>query len=330
MEAVGASASILTFITVAFSVSKSIHETLSTIRDGPEILRSLNDELSQLETILQRFLSISFAFTSATDISELERLVKKCQDDLVGFNTKICQLDVSGGDGRRGRLWRKLKICFEEKDLEHIRAVVRSHAQLLTLRLSIIQAQQLSLTATQSTEMLSILQQLQQSVRALQISEASVPSTNTGLPCASSRVTELEDEESPVPQETVLDETIARLMRLLEKKPCVVESEESEELVNDLERLLQSIQKDFSSTQVDETEEHDCQDVSKEIKLVQSLIMSSPSMMINQSGRTAYIILRFLLIQTEQYQQTCPNARPKELCCSKTESGEILIRIEVQ
>jgi hypothetical protein len=217
MEAVGAGASILTFITVAFSVSKSIHETLSTIKDGPEILRYLNDELSQLEGILQRFLQISFASISATDISELEVLVKKCQDDLVSFKVKLCQLDILGGDGRRGRLWRKLKLCFEEKDLENIRLVVRGHVQLLTLRLGLIQAQQLSLTATQSTEMLGILQQLQQGVQALQLAGTSASAANTDTSYASPRVTLLDDEGLSVPRGTVLDASITRLMRLLEK-----------------------------------------------------------------------------------------------------------------
>lgn len=41
MEAVGAGASILTFLTVAISISN----TLSAIKDGPEIIGILNDEI---------------------------------------------------------------------------------------------------------------------------------------------------------------------------------------------------------------------------------------------------------------------------------------------
>ncbi|RFN52459.1 hypothetical protein FIE12Z_3220 [Fusarium flagelliforme] len=302
MEAVGAGASILTFITVAFSVSKSIHDTLSAIKDGPEVLRFLKDELSQLQGILQGLLQTSITAVGASDVSELHQLVKKCQDDLVGFNTRLCQFDISGADGRRGRLWRKLKLAIEEKDLDHIRQVIKGHVQLLTLRLGIVQAQQLSLTAKQSTQMLDILQQLQQGIRALQVSGISAPALHSTLTCASPRVVELDDAESPVPQKTILEDSIARLMRLVEKRPCVVESDESEELLDDLKQVLRSVQNDLLASQHDALREDNRHDISQELKFVKRTILSSPSIMINQNG--TYMIFNSELVADNLHSTT--------------------------
>ncbi|KAF5684639.1 hypothetical protein FDENT_6644 [Fusarium denticulatum] len=162
MEPMGAAASILTFVTVAFCATQSIYGVLSAIKDGPEILGSINNEISQLQDVLQRLLQVVSSIARPADRS-LEQMVKICRDDLVGFEAKLYQLDVSGADGPRGQLWRKIKICFKEKDLDRMRLKVGRHVQLLTLSSGTIQEQQSSLIATQSTEILARIQQLQQS-----------------------------------------------------------------------------------------------------------------------------------------------------------------------
>lgn len=125
MEAVGFGASILTVVAAAISASKSIHDILTAIKDGPEIIGFLNSEVFQLEVILQRLLQVASSIAESTDRPELEHLVKRCKDDLVRFEAKIHQLDVSRAHGCRGRLWRKLKHRLERKDLSQIRHVVQ-------------------------------------------------------------------------------------------------------------------------------------------------------------------------------------------------------------
>ncbi|KAF5267160.1 hypothetical protein FOXYS1_1970 [Fusarium oxysporum] len=283
MEAVGAGASILTFITVAFSVTQSIHLALSAIKDGPEVIRFLTNEIAQLESILQRLKQVSFAFIDDVDKSQLEGLAKKCKDDLAELDSRLKSFDVSTSDGRRGRLWRKLKLCFSEKDLDHIRHVVQSHVQHLTIRLHLIQAQQVSLTATQSTQILNYLEQLKEKITALQITSAATLVTEEKPPSTSARVTQVDDEEMDCSPDTPLDESINRLMRLLEKKPCVVESEDSEELLKDIEHLLECIRNDAEPAKSEGACQNCRQDVSKELALTANIILSSPSMMINQT-----------------------------------------------
>lgn len=282
MEAVGFGASILTFVAAAVSVSKSIHDILSAIKDGPEIIGSLNGEISQLEAILQRLLQVASSIAEPTDRPELEHLVKRCKDDLVGFEAKLRQLDVSGADGRRGRLWRKLKICLEEKDLDQIRHVVRWHIHLLTLHLVIVQTRQLPVL----TDILPALQKIRQGVTALQLSNTTAATTQVDSSGLSSRVTEPDDVQSHLSQQAALDDTIARLMNLLERRACVVESEDSKEIVEDLERLLQFVQNEALFEKSGRLDNGKGEDVSGEVKLLTSLILSAPALRINQNGKS--------------------------------------------
>jgi hypothetical protein len=307
MEAVGAGASILTFITVAFSVTKSIHEALSAIQDGPQIIRFLTDEIAQLESILQRLSQVSFVSVDDIDKSQLESLARKCKDDLAALDSQLKSLDVSASDGRRGRLWRKLKFCISEKDLDQIRHVVRGHVQHLTVRLNLIQVQQGSFTATQSTQILSLLQQLKQDMSARQSTNMATLTTEEGSPSTSARVTEVEDEDMDCSPDTSLDKSINRLMRLLEKKPCVVESDDSEELLEDLEYLLACIRKDAEPVESEGTCQNCRQDVSKELKLMANIILSAPSMMINQAGMFVSFICSCCLFVEKQ--QDCGGRR---------------------
>ncbi|KAM0355178.1 hypothetical protein ACHAPU_001043 [Fusarium lateritium] len=251
--------------------------------DGPRVIRHLSDEVAQLESIIQRLSQLSFASIGTFDESELKGLVRKCSDDLASFESNLRLLDVSGADGRRGRLWRKLKLCFTEKDLDQIRHVVRGHVQLLTFRLGIVQVQQGSFTAVQSEKIFGLLQQLQQNVAALQA--AQIPSQNVSEDPGVNTTDQmdLDDPTTPPSLDSGLDDSIARLMRLLEKKPCVIESDDSQELVEDLERLLQSVQKDSGLPKTCACQVNS-EDVSKEVKLITNIILSAPSIQINQSG----------------------------------------------
>jgi hypothetical protein len=285
MEAVGAGASILTFITVAFSVTQSVHSALSAIKDGPQVIRLLTDEISQLKSILQRLKEVSFVSIDGIDKSQLSNLAQKCKDDLSTFSSRLESLNVATSDNRQGRLWRKLKLSFSEKDLDQIRHVVRGHVQHLTVRLNLIQVQQGSFTATQSTQILDLLQQLKQDMSALKTTNTATLTTEEDSSTTSARVTEVNDEEMDCSPDTSLDESISRLMRLLEKKPCVVESDDSEELLKDVEHLLECVRNDAEPAESEGTCQNCRQDVAKELKLMANIILSSPSMMINQTRK---------------------------------------------
>ncbi|KAF4459111.1 hypothetical protein FALBO_14132 [Fusarium albosuccineum] len=296
MDPVSAGASVVTFITLAFSASKTIHNVLSSIKDGPRVIRDLGDEISQLQSILGRISQISFDPVDVNDVTELGGLGRKCADDMTSFESKLKHVNVSEADGRSGRLWRKLKHCLTEKGLEQMRQVIRGHVQLLTIRLTLMQTQQLSLSATQSTEILNLLQQLKHDVTTLHKNSVSAENSDMSPTGSGSRVVELNSSETMPSTDSTLTESITRLVKLVDEKTCVVESDNAEQLLDDLEHLLKSIQraeaakdsaeKAVYSSQVDHSKS---EDFSKELRLVTSLVLSAPSININQTGP-----LRFL------------------------------------
>lgn len=284
MDPLSAGASVVAFLGLAFSVTKTVHDVLSTIKDGPQVIQHLKEEFSQLRSILERLSQISM---SATDAAELDGLAKKCNEDLTGFEKGLRRLDILGADGRRGRLWRKLKLCFTEKDLEHTRHVVRGYVQLLTIRLNLLQVQQGSFSTSQSTEILNLLQKLREDVATIhQVNSTRTATENSTPP----RVVELDMIDEVPCADSYLADSITRLMHLLEKKPCVVDSDDAEELVDDLERLLHSIQNEAATTMASgraldsNASNHD--ELSKDLKLMRSVILSAPSINVNRSGIT--------------------------------------------
>ncbi|KAF5529581.1 hypothetical protein FMEXI_14073 [Fusarium mexicanum] len=304
METVGAGASILTFITVAFSVTQSIHSALSAIKDGPQVIRLLTDEIFQLKSILQRLDEVSFVSINDIDKSQLNGLAKKCKDDLSALNSRLKSLDVANSDGRGDRLWRKLKLSFSERDLDQVRHVVRGHVQHLTVRLNLIQVQQGSFTATQSTQILDLLQQLKQDISALQTTNTATLIAEEDSSTTSARVTEVDDEDMDCSPDTSLDDSINRLMRLIEEKPCVVQSDDSEELLKDIEHLLKCVRNDAEPVELEGTCQNCHPDVSKELKLMANIILSSPSVMINQTARLWRPTDKKLLISPERKRKT--------------------------
>ena len=287
MDPLSAGASVLTFLGLAFAVTKAIHDGLTTIKDGPQVIRDLSNEFAQLRNILERLSRIPMSIADAT---EVDGLAKKWNEDVAGFEARLRRLDASGADGRKRRAWRKLKFYFTEKDLEQMRHVVRGHIQLLTVRLNILQVQQGCFSAAQSTEILNLLQKLREDVATLHRVN---PVHAAGEDSTHRRVVELDKTNEMPDVGSNLDCNITRLMGLLGKKPCVIASDDAQELVGDLEHLIQSIQRDAATRTV--LEKTFCEvsarrsrndDVTRELKVLMGLISSAPSMKINQRGNT--------------------------------------------
>lgn len=281
MDPLSASASVVTFIGLALSIAKAIHDGLYTIKDGTHTIRSLKDESAELGRILER---LSLIPMSTTDATELSGLVKKCSDDLTGLEAKLLRLDTSATVGRRCRAWRKLKACFTDRDLAEMQRVVQGHVQRLTLWLNVLQLKQSSSSEKGWTEILDTVQKLDRNVATL-CKVDSVQAAGEGSTCR--RFVELDSMN----RISGPDHKISRLMHLLEKKPSIVESDDAQDLMGDLEHLLRSVQRDAATSAV--SDEAFCQfcpdycwndDISGELKLVMCLILSAPSMKLNQSG----------------------------------------------
>lgn len=133
MEAVGAAASALTFVTVALSSVKLLYETLSSVKDGPSNVKKAADVIMQLRRLLEQIQQSTSIVVDGVLLNDLE----SCISDLTTFADKVVKLQTLPQESRGGRLWKRLKAFANEKDLDQISTNVSQHCARLTLRLSV-------------------------------------------------------------------------------------------------------------------------------------------------------------------------------------------------
>ncbi|MCJ1314314.1 hypothetical protein MMC25_007995 [Agyrium rufum] len=272
MDPLSSGASVLAFLGLALKSAKAIHYVLSTVKDGPSFVQSLVDKVAQLQSVLER----------------------KCIADITGFESKLLGLKIGDGSRRRDKLWKRLKAVFSEQDLELMRDVVRAHMVTLNVWLGLVHTTQLSCSTTQSSEILMLLKQLKNDVAGLQ-----VPSVPTSIGITSSQdvgtMTSEDDTQQAQNTDNSLEESITRLIKLVEQKECTVKSDDAEQFIRNLEILLESAQQSESNSTPSQPpiELHEGRNkgislnLYTELKLATNWILSAPSIVINSEGQSA-------------------------------------------
>ncbi|KAI9666158.1 MAG: hypothetical protein M1821_004093 [Bathelium mastoideum] len=295
MEAAGAGASVLSFLTLALSSAKAIHNVLSAIRHGPKHIQNLANSVVQLQKTLERLERLSQCQAHSIDglySTELKDLVKNCAADSANIDRKLRRLDLAVDIKRVGKLWRRLKVFIYEKDLEHMRNIIQCHNTALSAHVSVALFAQSSFSVAQSTEIFEILKQIKSEVAVSRLLQT--PSNyETLFSRDPDEVATRNDVHAIRKTDTTLEDSISRLMELVDEKECTVESDEALQLINDLQTLLDSAQR--SSLSETRTKHHrTCKGettlhVSRELKLANSLICSASSIAINGHASIGFI-----------------------------------------
>ena len=149
----------------------------------------------------------------------------------------------------------------------------------------------MSLSTTQSSDILEALKQLKSEVTE---SHKTPVSADDG-----GKATEISDETKfgnnaweTQNMGEALEESISRLVKLVDEKECTVPSDDVEQLISDLQTLLDTaLQKDSMSIHSNAIvnpygfcRSVRVPEVSKELKLTNSLLFSAPSIKINSNG----------------------------------------------
>ncbi|KAI9148245.1 Dehydrogenase orsE [Paramyrothecium foliicola] len=137
MEAVGAGASIVTFLTVALSTVKILCETLSSVANGPENVKKAASAVLQLRYLLEHIQEDAAARADDATIND----VRLCGEDLRVFGAKILDFQALPHDPTRRRLWKRFRAFTDEKELDQFSATVSRHCARLTLRLNLVISQ---------------------------------------------------------------------------------------------------------------------------------------------------------------------------------------------
>lgn len=295
MDPLSAGASVLTFLGLALSSTRAVHAILSAVKDGPERVQRLTVDIEQLKDVLERLSQAQIGVIGTTDSSHVAGLVIRCSNDMNAFESKLQNFTLSLDDRRIGRFWKRLNRVISEKELGRISDILRTHSLSLNLAVSLVQNAKLSLSAEQTAESLDILKQLKLEVAGLRSSSAVSHDGTTGSQISGQA--SHHPDGTPVAQEPVdieLEESVNRLVTLVEKQDYTIDSDEEEQLIHDLEILLQAAQRSESSDlaaprPAASNAARDAVTVSKELKLAGSLILSAPSIALNCTGTTTAI-----------------------------------------
>lgn len=276
----------IAFVGLALSSAKVIHDVLSAATDGPRNVQHLADEVKQLQDILERITQLQVDRICSTDLAELDSLSTRCKTDLAEFASKLGRLHLTQDDQRFGRVWRRLKTAFTEKDLERMRDAIRDYTAVLNIRLTLLTTTQLSLSTTQSSQVLDLLRQLQAEVRgSLNSKDVEMCPSDVSPQAARSSIAQASDEV-----DANLEQAVDRLIQLVKDKECTVDSDDTEQLILDLQTLLDSARaKELSPTSSGTTRTETPTNILKELKLASSLMFSAPSISINRTGSASTI-----------------------------------------
>lgn len=134
MEAIGVGANVLAFVLLGLKSAKFIHETLSAVKDGPEIVQRVARDILQLHWILERV----HQSRAAADDESLLFHAQQCVDDLGSLAEIVQRLQLATNERLTGRFWKRIKTVLNEKDLARISTQVTQKASLLDFRINLL------------------------------------------------------------------------------------------------------------------------------------------------------------------------------------------------
>lgn len=136
MEAIGAGASVLAFITLGLQSVKTIHEILSSVKDTTRVY-GVRQDVQGLQATLDR-LSRCRAVAELRD-DALATKIEKCAGDLKTFAERLVKLAIDGSEHRLERQVKKLKGFLNEKELKDMGDAIVRHTTSLSLHLKVLE-----------------------------------------------------------------------------------------------------------------------------------------------------------------------------------------------
>ncbi|KAH6994944.1 ankyrin repeat-containing domain protein [Ilyonectria destructans] len=130
-------ASLAAFITIGVQSAKIIFDTLSAIKDGPEVVARATRDVQRLSTILKALMP-GCPIDKARG-QDLRQHLQECISDLARYETKLGELTSGDKERRLGKLWKKVKTAASEQDLCMMQSSVASHIAHLNLYLQVRQ-----------------------------------------------------------------------------------------------------------------------------------------------------------------------------------------------
>ncbi|KAG7292024.1 hypothetical protein NEMBOFW57_002055 [Staphylotrichum longicolle] len=235
MDPVSAGSGVLAFVVLALKSAKVIHAVLSAVKDGPQSLKHLVSDIASLQGILEDLSSLQHESINVGDARALEMAASRCADDVAHIEAKLQRLSIQRTDKHVGKLWKRLVTAISERDLIQMQGLVRGHFTMLQAQLGLSQSRQLS-------QVLVNLKQLQEQVAA----RGNCPNSATVNAQPTCQAMEASSTSDPPGLPTIdleLEQRLSRLIQHIGKEESMVESENAQQIIDDVEAVLQAAER---------------------------------------------------------------------------------------
>jgi hypothetical protein len=171
MEAIGAGASTLAFILLALKSAKIINESLSSIKDAPRTVIELLEDVTFLQSVLERLSQCTLQHASISTVDSLTQTLQGCTTELSRIEGRLTMFLQDTVSSRSRRVYKGVLAYIKREDLENARHRVRDKSTQINLYLGLLQAQSISELSsksdTQATAATSILEEILSEVSRL-------------------------------------------------------------------------------------------------------------------------------------------------------------------
>ncbi|KAJ4112509.1 hypothetical protein NW768_011676 [Fusarium equiseti] len=330
MEAIGAGASTLAFVLLALKSAKIINESLSSIKDAPRTVIELLEDIKFLQSGLERLSQYTLQHASISTVDSLTQVLQGCTTELSSIEGRLAKFLQDTVSSRSRRVYKGVLAYIKKEDLENARRRVRDKSSQINLYLSLLQAQSMaelsSKVDTQARATTSILEEILNEVSRLhaRLNHESVSGNEHSDPADDAIVDNLEALEIC----SELDSSISRLSTLVDHEGLSLDAEDAEQIIEDLRRfVVVAREKSAANAEPKSSDaysigaESSTRLVSRDLKLIEGLIISAPIIAINKSVASSREILSCLpqgaIIKQKRYAATAS----VEMCKFLIESG---------
>ncbi|RMJ14399.1 hypothetical protein CDV36_005951 [Fusarium kuroshium] len=296
MEAIGTGASTLAFVLLALKSAKVIHESLSAIKDAPRIVRELAQDIQLLQSVLGRLRNCPLSHAPSSTITSFQDMLKACTSELSGIENRLEQFKKKPDSSRSSRVYKGILGYVKKEELGEARSRVRDKTTQANLYLGLLQAQAISDTTSkiddQATATTGILEQILGEVARLHSRLDNNDTASTTQPDDAT-----EDASASITQnlETMtlcseLEESISRLSSLVDHDGLTLDADDAEQIIDDLRKFILIARDKVTARQTGKGKitanpyavNDDSDQVRRDLKLIEGLMLSAPIVAINQ------------------------------------------------
>lgn len=260
--------------------AKTIHESLSTIRDAPKKVHELSQDIRLLQSVLERLRGCSLAHAPSSTVVSLQDMLQMCTAELTSIETRLTQFSTKQNSGRSSRMYRGILCYVKKEELEDARNRVRDKTTQANLFLGLLQAQAISDTSsridTQVSATTGILEQILGEVGRLHQRLDDNDQSESVEVDTDAIAGAVAENLAAMNLCSELEESILRLSSLADCDGLTLDADDAEQIIDDLQRFILTA-KDKVSGKVSigtSTMKEVSAVVQRDLKLVEGLILS--------------------------------------------------------